>query len=72
MINDVVGSPRPRFMFRKSAAVSPTVTAMSLISQKSTVTCGHPVVDEGADLRRQLQSWNCLLMASVSIGRCYL
>ena len=40
MIADVAGSPRPRFMFRKSAAVSPTVTAMSLMSQKSTVTSG--------------------------------
>src|SRR5437868_2838508 len=40
MISVVPVSPRPRWLFRKSAAVSPTVVAMILMIQKKSVTSG--------------------------------
>ena len=40
MMTDVTASPSPRSTLRKSAAVSPTVVASTLITQKIKVTSG--------------------------------
>jgi hypothetical protein len=49
MIKDVFGRPIPRFSFKKSAAVSPTVVARILITQNARVTSGT--------LDRELRTW---------------
>ena len=40
MMTEVIERPKPRSTLRKSAAVSPTVVASTLITQKMRVTSG--------------------------------